>query len=260
MTPSDSNALSSRFKLWGSIFVICGLLGAGLWLTRGWLDLFKHISLRSDGPNIAQSNSTEPFQITLKTKVVDEFGNDKDQIVEWDLNIPRAFVTNAIGENGSVRTSVHEYPYSSGGYFVSVEMQVLDDGKTVVPHYPPTRDKWQLDDNSIRLGIVSNGSSGQDWWIAKHNVCVQQHLYGEIGKQYDSNAGRLPDCYPTIKYCTISTQLDGWRIVFSTTKKLYAQPEKTCSLVKAFLDKYTVMRDAYPVSEPIRYPTTSKKN
>jgi hypothetical protein len=237
MTQNNSIWSSSRFKLLGVIVVVCGLLGGGVWLLRGWLDLFSHIMPHSDGPNMAQSDSGEPFPITLKTKVVDELGNDTDKIVEWDLNIPRAFVTSVKGENGSVSSRLHEYPYVKGGYFVGVDMQVSDDGEKVVPHYPSTKEKWVLDDNSIRLWIKNVGISGQEKWI--------------------QSPGHL-ECFPTIKYCWVQTSLEGWEVTFDTTKRLYNQPEKTCALVKKFLSQYTVKREIYPVVEDKTYKAFSQ--
>ena len=254
MIQKNSKALSSRVVLLAIIAFACVLLGGAGWLVRGWLDLFSHITPMG-GANIALSTSMEPFDISLKSKVYDNQKGELNQIVEWKLKVPQAYVDDVQGKNGSERHLV-----STGAqddFKALLAVHVLADGQTLEPYTMMAADQKKFDDNTM---VISVFNTDADWWITKNNLCVQQEQFGKAS----DNVGGPPfefagTCFPTIKFCKIYTHLDGWLVTINASKQLYAQPEKVCSLAKKFVNQYTLKRDYFPIDVPTGYRTTSKQ-
>ena len=253
MTQKNSNALSSRIMLWAMIAFACVLLGGGVWFVRGWRDLFTHIT-PSGSSNIALSTSMEPFDITLKSKVWDyRKKGELDTPVEWDIRLPRAYVDDLQGQNGAIR---HVGRVANGNtdvvdrFKALLAVHVLADGQTLEPYALMAADQKKFDDNTMVIKVYNTDA---DWWIAKNDLCVQEEHRDDAAKKVGGPDQFNATCFPTIKFCTIYTHLDGWLLTINASKQLYAQPEKVCSLAKKFVNGYTVKRDVYPYSEPIHY-------
>jgi hypothetical protein len=248
VTQKNSNRSSQRLLVLGTVVILCVLLVGGIWLVRGSMDLFTHIT-PSGSTNIALSTNMEPFDIALKSKVYDNAKGDINQTVEWDLKLPRAYVDDVQGKNGSVRHLV-----STGAQDdlkVLLAVHVLADGQTLEPYTMMAADQKKFDDNTM---VISLFNTDADWWIAKNNLCVQQEQFGKAS----DNVGGPPyefagTCFPTIKFCKVYTHLDGWLVTINASKQLYAQPEKVCSLAKKFVNQYTLKRDYFPIDVPTGY-------
>ena len=253
MTQKNSNRSSQRLMISGAIIILCVLLGGGVWLVSGWLELFSHI-MPTGGANTALSTSMEPFDISLKSKVYDNQRGELNQTVEWDIRVPRAYVDDAQGKNGSVRHLV-----STGGqddFKALLAVHVLADGQTLQPYTMMAADQKKFDDNTM---VISVYNTYADWWITQNNLCVPQDKDAEFSQKYNAGLGSDLDCFDSIKLCYFSTQLDGWAITINVTKRLYAQPQKVCAMTKTFLNQYTVKRDYFPIDVPTGYRTTSKQ-
>jgi hypothetical protein len=251
MTQKNSNALSSRVVLLAIIAFACVLLGGGIWLVRGSMDLFSHI-MPMGSANIALSTSMEPYPLKFRSKVHDNQKGDLDQIVEWSLSVPRAYVIDHKDQNGAVTHMVKEggYAYFIDDGYAQLAVHLMDDEKNIEPYSKMTADMKKFDDNTM---VISFGAGNEEWWLVKNDLCVPQDKRAEFSRKYDAGPGSNLDCFKTIKLCYFSTHLDGWGIKINVTKRLYGQPEKVCSLAKKFLNQYTVKRDVYPYSEPIHY-------
>lgn len=254
MTQKNSKALSSCVVLLAIIAFACVLLGGGVWLVRGWLDLFSHITPMGSS-NIALSTNMEPFDISLKTKVWDNIKKGElDKPIEWDIRVPRAYVDDVQGKNGSVRHLV-----STGAqddFKALLAVHVLADGQTLEPYTMMAADQKKFDDNTM---VISVYNTYPDWWIAKNDLCVQEEHLGEAAEKYARTVDLDHTCFKTIKFCTIYTQLDGWLLTINASKQLYAQPEKVCSLAKKFVNQYTLKRDYFPIDVPTGYQPLPKK-
>jgi hypothetical protein len=254
VTQKNSNRSSQRLLVLGTVVILCVLLGGGIWLVRGSMDLFSHI-MPTGSANIALSTSMEPFDISLKTKVWDNIKKGElEKPIDWDIRIPRAYVDDVQGKNGSVR---HLTETGAQDNFKSLlAVHVLADGQTLEPYTMMAADQKKFDDNTM---VISVYNTYPDWWIAKNDLCVQEEHLGEAAEKYAGTVGLDHTCFKTIKFCTIYTQLDGWLVTINASKQLYAQPEKVCSLAKKFVNQYTLKRDYFPIDVPTGYQPLPKK-
>jgi hypothetical protein len=253
VTQKNSNRSSQRLLVLGTVVILCVLLGGGIWLVRGSMDLFSHI-MPTGSANIALSTSMEPFDISLKSKVYDNQKGELNQIVEWKLKVPRAYVDDVQGKNGSVRHLVSTG--AQDGLKILLAVHVLADGQTLEPYTMMAADQKKFDDSTMVIKVYNTDA---DWWIAKNDLCVQEEHRDDAAKKVGGPDQFNATCFPTIKFCTIYTHLDGWLLTINASKQLYAQPEKVCSLAKKFVNQFTVKRDYFPIDVPTGYRTTSKQ-
>lgn len=243
-----------RLGLWITIAAACIVIGGGIWLVRGWLDVFSHI-MPSGTASVSPSISMELYDISAKAKVYKDGEVESDHIISWELKVPRAYIDKIEGTNGGVEQMVKDeesglYLESKGGVGVSLAAHVLADGETLEPYTKMAEGQKEFDDDTMKIGF---GAGHAAWWKSQYDLCVPQDKDEEIMRKYDAGLGSNLDCFKTIKFCYVSTQLDGWNVVVNVTKRLYAQPEKVCALAKKFLNAYTIRRDIYPWSKPNTY-------
>lgn len=251
MTKNGTDSSGRMIWFFAAAFV-CVTIAGFIWLVHGWLDLFSHI-MPTGSANIALSTSMEPFDIAVKTQVWDDQKGEAKQIVEWNLKVPRAYVSDLRGEKGGISKVVRDengnFSWKSG-LVPYLALHVQDDDMTPEPYSKMEPSQRKFDDNTM---VISFGGGDANWWIVKNDLCVPQDKYAEFSRKYDAGPGSNLDCFKTIKFCYFFTHLDGWGIKINVTKRLYAQPEKVCAMAKKFLKQYTVKRDVYPYSEPIHY-------
>ncbi|MCA0432661.1 MAG: hypothetical protein LCH46_05305 [Proteobacteria bacterium] len=210
------------------IAVLCAIgwsavIYGGYWLFKETRNTLAHI-VPTRGISISRSMS--PYDISLKRR------SKSGSISEWKLAVPRAFVVDETGQNGSLPP----LPGENTGHF-SVRLAVFarsDD------QLRPWESKFDLSAKERNL-VVAIGNGSPAWWITKYDLCVPAHRAKEFAP---SNVARRRDipCLDQVRLCKIATQLDGWSIGIAATKDFYAEPDKTCRLVKDFLDQYTIAR------------------
>lgn len=251
MTKNGTDSSGRMIWFFAAAFV-CVTIAGFIWLVHGWLDLFSHIT-PTGSANIALSTNMEPFDISLKSKVYDNQKGELNQIVEWKLKVPRAYVDDVQGKNGAIN---HIGPLANGNtgvvdsFKALLAVHVLADGQTLEPYTLMAADQKKFDDNTMVIKVYNTDA---DWWIAKNDLCVQEEHRDDAAKKVGGPDQFNATCFPTIKFCTIYTHLDGWLLTINASKQLYAQPEKVCSLAKKFVHQFTVKRDVYPVVEPPSY-------
>ena len=97
-------------------------------LFNSYNNLFRHIM---PGPSMAPSSSMKPYEINLRTShPIGWNKKDKEeQIYEWKLSVPRAFVFDEVGTNGAVRNYKGA---KNNSYFPKLRWELDQDMKTLV--------------------------------------------------------------------------------------------------------------------------------
>lgn len=202
------------------VLIVVVALGAVFWVLRSTSNLFNHI-MPSAG--VARSSSMQPYEIVLRTKVWDERAKKlTDHFYEWKLAVPRTYLIDESGDNGAVREGER---MELGYYDATLELLVgaEDDSVSSTIELKPSRN----DDNTIQIGLINREASRE---LVEADLCRKTKTR----------------CYIQSKRCGIQMQMDGWSVGMAPTLGLYEQPEKVCTIVKKFLNTYTIKRDQLP--------------
>ena len=189
---------------------------------------------------ISRSSSMEGYEISLKTAhPIGWKSGDPEDVHEWLLSVPRAFVVSKTGSNGSIRFSSTE---NAEHFSIRIRARLGKDSESLKP--------VPVDQHSHLPRTISILLVNQFAWeiIAKHDACVPEtDIEKTISKLEPLGVGfklRNRDCFgPGGKLCGIQMHLDGWGFSASVTEDIYSQPKLICSAVKEFLNKHTIKRD-----------------
>ncbi|HEY5364123.1 MAG TPA: hypothetical protein VIJ49_07980, partial [Aestuariivirga sp.] len=211
------------------------------WLASSWSHFTSQITMHyGSGSNVSPSTSMELYEINLRRMQVDTDRKETGRILEWKLAVPRAFLIDEIGKNGTPYTEKNS---DATAYGVDLAMQASEDLKSFVPKTLVT-EKGKIP-RDIIIGFSNNLTDSKGTsigFIVENDLCVRaEDEQQEAAKLHEH--GYSGWCHDEDYRCLISAQLDGWGIGFNVTKDLYSRPLEACAMTKDFLNKYTIKRD-----------------
>lgn len=232
------------------VVVVLALVGLGGYYVAGrWSQL--SMSLSRSGSNVSPSTSMELYEINLRRMEVDAAGKETGRVLEWKLAVPRAFLLDENGKNG---ISYSKIDYRATSYSFSLAMQVSEDLKDFTPR-TLIKSKGKLPRDilisaSNTYGEILGSSTG---FVVAYDLCVREHERGLAAAKFGLKMFS-PNCYEQDYRCSINAQIDGWGIGTTVTKDLYSEPDKSCAIMKSFLNKFTVNRDVASTHPKVTTP------
>jgi hypothetical protein len=196
-----------------------GLLG----FFGAWNKLAMRIT--RTGTNVSPSTSMDLYRVNLRYQMRIKQSNGEPELLTWELDIPRAYVFDENGTNGTAFDPARGAETEYGVVFR------LRADETLTKFVPDTLSKQG--GNGVRdilLGLGNYPSSLADKKIVFGDMCV---VVDE----------RPSDCTSRDYRCSISFQLDGWVVSANVTHDLFMRPVEACAMGKRFLQQYSIKRD-----------------
>jgi hypothetical protein len=184
----------------------------------------------------AVSRSMEPADIDLITyRKLDGELMPKDNPVRWHLRLPRAFIVS-MSQPPGVPFDTSNGEENSKMTFIGVNLQFDNEKQDWVPSVlkKPTG-----------KGFVSFRVTNTSGYIAlgrREGKCHPQDKFRELQLPLGLGAPANTKCDIRNNRCQIVTDLDQWQIKMTVSADLYKDHEKTCGMVRDFLNKHTLLR------------------
>jgi hypothetical protein len=211
----------------GKHWSVFGLLLACSLALLGFFGAWNQFAMRitGSGTNASPSTSMELYRVNLRYQIPAKRIGETSKLLQWELDVPRAYVFDENGRNGTVfesdRSAETQY---------AVVFHIRAD-ETLTKFAPDTLSKQG--GNGVRdiLLVLGNyPSSLADKKIVLGNLCVVVDA-------------RPSDCTSRDYRCSIDFQLDEWVVRANVTQDLFKRPDEACSMGKRFLQQFTITRD-----------------
>lgn len=225
----DYGAMNFKRMLWPVVMPVIGcivLAGAAYGLNRLYLSWNRlSMNMTMSGSNISPSKSMEPYKVSLRYQLPEPKVGESPSLLQWELDVPRAYLLDENGTNGSVYV-----PGRGADTQYALTLRIRAD-ESLTKFTPDTLSAEGRNGVRDTLLIFSNfPSSLNDNHIVEGDLCVRQ-------------ADQLTGCTAQDYRCPIDFQVDGWVVRAQVTKDLYLRPLDTCSMGKRFLNQFTIKRD-----------------
>lgn len=234
---------SMRLNMRGSrvpVFFTCllALAAIGLFSSTKYFDLMQRIW---PSASLAPSTSLDSYEMRFRNGFRGSASAaGTEEVKEWVLAPPRAFLFDEVGVNGAVFA-----PSSRQFYAAYLEAIVLDDG-TVVPRTTVPEDRRRR-----RSLLVHIDNSGASPGFKMAGGCVPQEGFNQaLSLAGTAGAKEEHPCLDRDFRCRIVVPVNGWAVTVSATHDLYKQPESVCDTTRRFLDEYTIKSKLFEIHSP----------
>jgi hypothetical protein len=211
----------------GKHWSVFGLLLACSLALLGFFGAWNQFAMRitGSGTNASPSTSMELYRVNLRYQMPAKRVGEPSKLLQWELDVPRAYVFDENGANGTVFESDRS---AETQYGVVFHMRA---DETLTKFVPDTLSKQG--GNGVRdvlLGLGNYPSS-----LANKKI-----VFGDLCVVVDK---RPSDCTSRDYRCSIDFQLDGWVVRANVTQDLFKRPDEACAMGKRFLQQFTITRD-----------------
>jgi hypothetical protein len=216
-------------KRWSVIGILlaCSVIIAAFAAFQGFFESWNQLAMRisRSGTNVSPSTSMDIYKVNLRYQMPAQQAGETSKLLQWELDVPRAYVFDENGENGDAYV-----PGRGAETQYALTLSIRAD-ETLTKFTPDALSKQG--GNGVRDFLLVFGnypSSLSDKKIVLGDLCVR--------------VDRGPSFCTSRDYrCSIDFQLDGWVVRAHVTKDLYQRPEEACAMGKRFLQQYTMKRD-----------------
>jgi hypothetical protein len=222
-------SMTTRGKRWSVIGLLlaCSVIVAAFAAFQGFFESWNQLAMRisRSGTNVSPSTSMELYKVNLRYQMPTKQAGETPKELQWELDVPRAYVFDENGTNGTTFESDRD---SETGYGLTLRIRA---DESLTKFTPDTLSKQGGNGVRDTLFVFGNyPSSLSDKKIVLGDLCIR--------------VDRGPSFCTSRDYrCSIDFQLDGWVVRAHVTKDLYQRPEEACAMGKRFLQQYTIKRD-----------------
>jgi hypothetical protein len=222
-------SMAMRGKRWSVIGLLlaCGVIVAAFAAFQGFFESWNQLAMRisRSGTNVSSSTSMELYKVNLRYQMPAQQAGETSKLLQWELDLPRAYVFDENGTNGNVYV-----PGRGAETQYALTLSIRAD---------ETLTKFTLDTLSKQ-----GGNGERDFLLVFGNSPSSLKTRPTVASDLCLVVDKKPsDCTSRDYRCSIDFQLEGWVVRANLTQDLFKRPEEACAMGKRFLQQYIIKRD-----------------